>query len=90
MTFAGLKKCVPITEAARDVANHMVLKPNGEIAFAPFIALAETDRDKYCVNQIVDFYHRQDIDYSDYFLTAWRYKHRAALGKPKGTLVSFR
>ena len=73
-------------EAARDVANHMVLKPAG-IAFAPHPVLAETDRDKYCVNQIVDFYHRQDTDYSHYFLSAWRYKHRAELGHARTSLA---
>jgi mono/diheme cytochrome c family protein len=73
-------------QAAREVANHLVLKPTG-IAFAPHPALAETDRDKYCVNQIVDFYHRQDTDYADYFQAAWRFKHRADLGKPRATLA---
>lgn len=41
-------------QGAREVANHMVLKPDG-IAFAPHLMLVETDRDKYCVNQIMDF-----------------------------------
>ena len=72
--------------AARDVADHMVLKPNG-LAFAPHLMLVETDRDEYCVQQILDFYHRQDTDYSDYFQSAWRFKYRAALGKPKATLA---
>ena len=75
-------------QAAREVANHMVLKPRG-IAFAPTLVLAETDRDQYCIQQIVDFYHRQDTDYADYFQAAWRYKNRAALGKPKATLADF-
>jgi mono/diheme cytochrome c family protein len=75
-------------QSAREVANHLVLKPDG-IAFAPHPVLVETDRDKYCVNQITDFYKRQDTDYADYFLTAWRYKNRAALGKPKATLADF-
>src|SRR6266852_3294323 len=75
-------------QAARLVGDHMVLKPDG-IAFAPHLALVETDRDKYCVKQIVDFYQRQATDYSDYFRTAWRFKHRAALGRPKATLASF-
>ena len=57
------------------------------IAFAPHPVLVETDRDKYCVKQIVDFYQRQNTDYADYFSTAWRYKHRAALGKPRATLA---
>jgi Protein of unknown function (DUF1592)/Protein of unknown function (DUF1588)/Protein of unknown function (DUF1587)/Protein of unknown function (DUF1585)/Protein of unknown function (DUF1595) len=74
-------------QAARDVANHMVLKPDG-IGFAPHIVLAETDRDKYAVGQIIDFYHRQNTEYSNYFLAAWQYKHRAALGKPAATLAA--
>jgi hypothetical protein len=73
-------------QAAREVANHLVVKPTG-LAFAPHPMLVETDRDKYCVNQIVDFYHRQDTDYADYFRAAWRYKHRAKLGQSKATLA---
>ncbi len=73
-------------EAAREVANHMVLKPQG-IGFAPHPVLVETDRDKYCVEQIISFYKQQDTDYSDYFLSAWQFKNRAALGKPKATLA---
>ncbi len=72
-------------KAAREVADHLVFKPNG-LAFAPYPMLVETDRDKYCVQQIVDFYHRQDTDYAHYFLAAWRYKNRAALGEPTATL----
>jgi len=72
--------------AARDVANHMVLKPGG-LAFPPHFMLVETDRDKYCVNQIIDFYRRQATDYSDYFQAAWRFQHRAALGKSTATLA---
>src|SRR6185295_10559946 len=73
-------------QAAREVANHLVLKPDG-IGFAPHPMLVETDRDKYCVNQIVDFYHRQNTDYADYFQAAWRFKHRAVLGKARATLA---
>ncbi len=51
--------------------------------------VAETDRDKYCVRQILALYHRQDINYADYFRAAWRFKHRRALGKPRATLVDF-
>ena len=32
--------------------------------------------------RIVNFYERQPTDYADYFEAAWRFKHRAALGKP--------
>ena len=41
--------------AARDVADHMFLNANG-FAFAPHPMLVETDRDRYCIQQIVDFY----------------------------------
>ncbi len=59
-------------EAARNVADHLFLKPDG-FAFAPHPMLADTDRDKYCVKAIIDFYKRQKTDYADYFLAAWRY-----------------
>ena len=74
-------------QAAREVANHVVLKPTG-MAFASHPMLVETDRDRYAINQIIDFYSRQNTNYSDYFVAAWRYKHRAALGTPKATLAS--
>src|SRR4029077_15476207 len=73
-------------EAARRVSEHLVLKPDG-FAFASHPMLADTDRDKYCVRRIIDFYQRQRTDYADYFLAAWRLRHRAALGGPKATLA---
>ena len=73
--------------AAREVAGHMYLKEKG-FAFAPHPMLVETDRDKFAVHQIIDFYHQQNIDYADYFQTAWRFQHRAALGQPHATLAS--
>ncbi len=72
-------------EAARRVSEHLVLKTDG-LTFAPFPVVADTDRDKYCVRQIIDFYRRQRTDYADYFQAAWRYQHRAALGRPQATL----
>ena len=75
-------------QAARQVANHVVLKPDGTIAFAPHPMLVETDREKYAVQRIVDFYARQPTDFADYFYASWRYKHRAALGQPTATLAS--
>jgi hypothetical protein len=75
-------------EAARAVAEHIVLKPKGFV-FAPHPVVTETDRDKYCVKRIVDFYDRQATDYSRYFLQAWSFKNRAALGKPAATLADF-
>jgi hypothetical protein len=73
-------------QAARLVADHMYLDPDG-FEFAPHPMLVETDREKFCIQQIVDFYDRQPTDYSDYFRTAWMYKHRSVFGKPKATLA---
>lgn len=75
-------------QAARLVADHLVLKPEG-LAFASHPVIADTDRDKYCVNQIIEFYKRQRIDYADYFFEAWRFRHREALGLPDATLERF-
>jgi hypothetical protein len=74
--------------AVRLVADHLVLKPQGFV-FAPHPAVADTDRDKYCVSRIIAFYERHRVDYADYFLAAWRYQHRDALGKPKASLSDF-
>jgi hypothetical protein len=74
-------------QAARSVADNMVLTPDG-FDFAPHPMLVETDREKYAIQRIVDFYQRQPTDYAEYFLAAWRYKHRAELGKPNATLAS--
>ena len=75
-------------EAARFVAEHLVLKPDG-LSFAPHPMLADTDRDKYCVNAIIRFYKQQKTDYADFFLAAWRFKHRGAIGQPAATLDEF-
>ncbi len=74
-------------QAAREVSTHLVLGANG-FRFAPHPMLAETDREKYTIQRIVDFYDRQPTDFAAYFELAWRYKHRAALGKPDASLVS--
>ena len=73
-------------QAARQVSEHMVLKPDG-IDFAPHPMLAETDRDRYAIKRILDFYARQPTDYAAYFEAAWRYKHRAALGQRRASLA---
>ena len=73
-------------EAARMVADHLVLKPRG-FAFAAHPMVADTDRDKYCVRRIIDFYKRQRTDYADFFLGAWRFQHRERLGKPTVSLA---
>ena len=74
-------------EAARQVADHMVLKPDG-FTFAPYPMLVETDREKYAIERIIDFYARQPTHFADYFEAAWRYKYRAVLGHPAATLAS--
>jgi hypothetical protein len=74
-------------QAARGVADNIVLTGDG-IDFAPHPMLVETDRDRYAIQRIVSFYHRQPTDYADYFQAAWRFKNRAALGKPGATLAS--
>jgi len=75
-------------KAAREVSSYMFLKPGG-LAFAPHPMLVETDRDKYCVQQILDLYHRQNTNYADYFQAAWRFRERAALGRPGAKLEDF-
>ena len=84
MSPALLKKYL---QAARDVADHMVLTPDG-FDFAPHPMLVETDRDRYAIQRIVGFYLRQPTDYADYFQAAWRFKHRAALGEHAATLAA--
>jgi len=84
MSPALLKKYL---EAAREVGDRMVLTPDG-FDFAPYPMLVETDREKYAIQRIVSFYFAQPTDYADYFEAAWRYKNRAALGKPNATLAS--
>ncbi len=74
-------------QAARGVADHVVLTPDG-IDFAPYPMLVETDRDKYAIQRIVSFYSRQPTDFADYFQAAWRFRYRAALGKPGATLAA--
>lgn len=61
--------------AARYVAEHMVLTPDG-IDFAPHPVVTDTDRDKYCVKRIIEFYQRQNTDLADYFYAAWEHRVR--------------
>ena len=68
MTPALLNKYM---SAARMVADHLLFKPDG-LAFAPHAVVTDTDRDKYCVRRIVDFYQRQNTDIADYFFAAWQ------------------
>jgi hypothetical protein len=85
MSPALLKKYLA---AARLIADHVVLLPEGFV-FAPHPVVTDTDRDKYCVHRIIDFYERHRVDYADYFLAAWRFQMREALGKPTASLHDF-
>ena len=77
MSPALLKKYLA---AARLVVDHVVLKPKGFV-FAAYPVATDTDRDKYCVQRIMDFYKRHPVDYADYFLAAWKYRQRQPLGR---------
>jgi hypothetical protein len=74
-------------QSAREVADHLVLTPDG-IDFAAYPMLVETDRDRYSIQRIIDFYKAQPTDYADYFQAAWRFRYRRALRKPHATLAS--
>ena len=67
MTPALLNKYLA---AARRVADHLVLTHNS-VTFAPHPVVADTDRDKFCIQRIVDFYRRPPTDYSSYLKAAW-------------------
>jgi mono/diheme cytochrome c family protein len=72
-------------DAAHSVAEHLLLKTDG-FEFAPHPVVGDTDRDKYSVLRIVDFYNRQPTDLAGYFTAAWVYQNRVALGEPRATL----
>lgn len=74
--------------AARLVADHVVLKPDG-FTFSPHPAVTDSDRDKYCVHRIFDFYRRHQVDLADYFEAAWKFQHRAKFDKGDWTLDRF-
>ena len=74
--------------AASQLADHLGLKPIG-FDLAPDPALIDTDRDKYCIRRIIEFYQRHQVDYADYFVAAWRFQHREALGKLQASLLDF-
>src|SRR5262249_13776135 len=48
--------------------------------------VTDTDRDRYCVHRIIDFYKAHTPDLADYFLAAWKYRHRDRLGQPDTNL----
>src|SRR5262249_17838291 len=60
--------------AARSAAEHPLRVPDA-FTFAPFPVVTDTDRDKFCVRRIVDFYLAQPTDLADYFRAAWRHRY---------------
>ncbi|MCA9130626.1 MAG: DUF1592 domain-containing protein [Planctomycetales bacterium] len=73
-------------EAARLVVDHLVLTPTG-MQFAPHAVVTDTDRDKYCVKRIVNFYQNQPTRYEDYLLATWEF-HRRYQQQPAATRAS--
>jgi hypothetical protein len=73
-------------DAARFVSDHLVLKSDG-VAFASHPVVTVTDRDKYCVRRIIAFYEKQNTEYADYFLAAWRLRQQHGLDDPGAALV---
>ncbi len=86
MSPALLKKYLA---AAQYVSNHAVLGMDG-ITFAPYPVVTDTDRDRYCVEQLVEFYRRHRIRLADVLAAAWQYQHRAGAGTPRRHITSGR
>ncbi len=72
-------------DAARHISEHVVLKPDG-LEFAPHPVVTNTDRDRFCVKRIIDFYQRQETNLTAYFVAAWQFQYRTNLGAPSITL----
>ena len=83
MSPALLKKYLA---AAQQVANHVVFLPEG-IAFAPYPVVTDTDRDRYCVERLVEFYRQHDVQLADIFDAAWQFNYREQLGRPHESRV---
>ncbi len=79
---ALMKKYV---SAAREISDHLVLTSTG-LEFASHPVLADTDRDKFCILRIVDFYQKQRTDLADYFQASWKFRYRRFFGQPNATL----
>src|SRR5262249_6122810 len=71
--------------AARSIADHVVLKTDGFV-FAAYPVATDHDRDKYCVQRIIDFFPANKLDLADYFRPAWKYRPRDRLGRPDSDL----
>lgn len=74
-------------DGARLVSSHALLQTQ-RIAFAPYPVLSDTDRDKYFVHKIVDFYRKQPTDLRKYLLGLRQFQQQLALGIPKDAAVN--
>lgn len=63
-------------DAAKQVAEHMVLTPIG-IEFSAFPVVTDTDRDKYSVQRIIDFYKSKPTKIERYLFAAWEIQRSA-------------
>jgi len=70
--------------AARSISEHLVLKSDG-IGFAGHPVVTNTDRDKFCVQRIIEFYQRQETNLTEYFFAAWETRQGR---KPRNLKVS--
>ncbi|WP_230263791.1 DUF1592 domain-containing protein [Stieleria sp. JC731] len=77
MTPSLLSKYI---DAARFVSDHVLFLPDG-LGFAPHPVVTDTDRDKYCVRQIVDFYESQTVAIEKYLFAIWELRQRSAQAK---------
>lgn len=75
-------------QAARHISEFLVLEPDG-FSFAPHPVMTDTDRDRYCVARIVDFYQSQPIDLATYFEAAWMYHSQDAERQPSRSIAEY-
>lgn len=73
-------------DAAQQVADQIVFSTD-QFQFATHPMLADSDRDKYCVERIIDFYARHTIDLGQYLEALYDYQHRASSGDANWTLA---
>ena len=85
MTSPGLM--AKYLEAARRSADHLVLTPTGMV-FSPWPALVETDREKYAVRKILDFYARQPTDFCGLLRGRLALPASGRAGTPNATLAT--
>ncbi len=50
----------------------------GLLRFRAYPAVTDSDRDKYCIHRIFDFYKRHQVNLADYFVAAVKHKNRGA------------